>query len=74
MLDRISIVIVTWNGDNLLKDCLDSLIKIYGTLPETIVVDNADLVSTAALVGSYVNAKYVPLPENLGFAGGNNAA
>lgn len=74
MLDRISLVIVTWNGDNLLKDCLDSLVTIYGTLPETIVVDNANLASSAALVGSYANAKYVPLPENRGFAGGNNAA
>ena len=73
-LNRLSIVIVTWNGDHLLKDCLDSLITVYGTLPETVVVDNANLSSTAALVGSYANAKYVPLPENRGFAGGNNAA
>lgn len=74
MLDRISIVIVTWNGDNLLKDCLDSLVNTYGTLPKTIVVDNANLSSTATLVGSYANANYLPLPENRGFAGGNNAA
>lgn len=73
-LERISIVIVTWNGDDLLKDCLDSLVKVYERLPETIVVDNANLASTAALVGSYANAKYVPLTENRGFAGGNNAA
>ena len=74
MLDRISIVIVTWNGDALLKDCLDSLVQTYGALPETVVVDNANLASTAALVGSYANARYVPLPDNRGFAGGNNAA
>lgn len=74
MLSNISIIIVTWNGDTLLKDCLNSLAKTYGKLPETIVVDNANLASTAALVGSYANAKYVPLTENRGFAGGNNAA
>ena len=74
MLDKISIIIVTWNGDNLLRDCLDSIVKTYSALPETIVVDNANLASTAALVESYSNAKYIPLPENRGFAGGNNAA
>lgn len=73
-LGRISLVIVTWKGDDLLKTCLDSLVGVYGALPETVVVDNANLASTAALVGGYANAKYVPLAENLGFAGGNNAA
>lgn len=73
-LNRISLVIVTWNGDDVLSCCLESLVRTYGELPETIIVDNANLESTKALVSHYPNAKYVPLPENRGFAGGNNAA
>ena len=72
-LNRISLLIVTWNGDELLRDCLQSVVDVYGTLPETIVVDNAALKSTEAIVDAFPNTKYVPLPENKGFAGGNNA-
>lgn len=72
MLSQVSILIVTWNGDGLLSDCLSSLASVYGAQPEIVVVDNAALPSTEELVRSYPNAKYVSSPENLGFAGGNN--
>ena len=29
-----SVVVVTWKGDDLLADCLDSLARVYGTGPE----------------------------------------
>ncbi len=70
----ISIVVVTWNGDELLKKLLDSIIKVYGQLPETVVVDNANNPETKILVNSYQNTTLVSLLENQGFAGGNNAA
>lgn len=73
-ISKLSIVLVTWNGDEILKNCLDSLRNVYGTLPEIIVVDNANTPPTAALVSSYPNARYIAAPENLGFAGGNNLA
>lgn len=73
-LDRLSLVIVTWNGDAVLGPCLDSIRRVYGRLPETVVVDNADCPSTCELVAAYDGARYVALPENRGFAGGNNAA
>jgi len=69
---NLSIIIVTWNGDELLKNCLNSVAKVYGTEPEIVVVDNANQASCAALVARYPNATYVAAPENLGFAGGNN--
>ena len=68
---RVSVVIVTWKGDDLLKDCLDSLARVYGTALETVVVDNANLPSTRALVGRFPNARYVVAHANLGFAGGS---
>lgn len=72
-LSRVSLLIVTWNGDDLLKDCLDSLVSVYGCLPETVIVDNANQQSTRELTSNYPNTTYIPLPENRGFAGGNNA-
>ena len=74
VINRISLIIVTYLGDDVLTDCLDSLVKVYKELPETIVVDNANSKSTADLVRRYPNTRYLSLPENRGFAGGNNAA
>lgn len=70
--DAVSIVIVTWKGDNLLRACLDSLARVYGTASEIVVVDNANEATTCAVVSAYANATYVATPRNLGFAGGNN--
>lgn len=70
--EKLSVLIVTWNGDDLLKNCLESVSKVYGESLEIIVVDNANLKSTKEIVTSYKNAKYIPSETNLGFAGGNN--
>lgn len=70
--DPFSILIVTWNGDKLLLDCLDSLRAVYAERPEVIVVDNAAQESTRRIAARYANVKYVAAEENLGFAGGNN--
>lgn len=70
--EKLSVLIVTWNGDDLLKNCLGSVSKVYGESLEIIVVDNANLKSTKEIVTSYKNAKYIPSETNLGFAGGNN--
>ena len=73
-IDQLSIIIVTWNGDDLLKSCLDSVRTVYGDRPQIVVVDNANQRSCADLAKSYPNVTYVAAPENLGFAGGNNLA
>ena len=73
-IEQLSIVIVTWNGDGLLKNCLDSVRRVYGDVPEIVVVDNANQASCATLAKEYPNVTYVAAPENLGFAGGNNLA
>lgn len=70
--ERVSLLIVTWDGDALLKGCLDSLVSVYGELPQTVVVDNADLESTRRLTTGYANVTYLAAASNLGFAGGNN--
>ena len=72
MLDDLSIVIVTWNGDALLSQCLKSLIGVCGNAPQIVVVDNAASSETERLVVAFSNCKYVKADTNLGFAGGNN--
>jgi GT2 family glycosyltransferase len=72
MLDRLSIIIVTYNSGEILRQCLNSLRHSCGVLPEIIVVDNANNSATKLLVAEYVNTKYIASEENIGFAGGNN--
>ena len=69
---ELSIIIVTWNGDDILGNCLRSVYEVYGDLPEIVVVDNAASEDTHKLVSGFDGVKYVPSPGNPGFAGGNN--
>lgn len=71
-LKNLSILIVTYKGDELLSNCLASLTRTCGNLPEIVVVDNSANASTKEIVQSYSSAKYIPSETNLGFAGGNN--
>lgn len=68
-----AIVIVSWNGREDLLECLASLEKLEPPRPRVIVVDNGSTDGTGETVRErYPEAELVTLPENLGFAGGNN--
>jgi GT2 family glycosyltransferase/transposase-like protein len=73
----VSIIIVTHNSGDFVGPCLDSVLR-NTTYPnfEIIVVDSGSRDDTASLINQYVSAhKQVHgfcLPENLGFAAGNN--
>jgi GT2 family glycosyltransferase len=70
----VSVVIVNWNGKHLLGECLDSLLAQQVNGLEIIVVDNGSQDGSVAYVQeSYQVVKVVALPDNRGFAGGNNA-
>lgn len=71
-VERLSIIIVTWHGNELLRDCLNSLRSVYLNYPEIIVVDNGNDQSCRELCAEYPNVNYLYSSENLGFAGGNN--
>ena len=74
MTPEISIVIVTWNGRRFLDACLTGVAAQEGVSAETILVDNASTDGTAEYVRErYPWVRLVVLPENRGFAGGNNA-
>jgi GT2 family glycosyltransferase len=70
----ISVVIVNWNGKHLLGECLDSLLAQSVGGIEIILVDNGSQDGSAEYVlERYHDVRVVSLPENIGFAGGNNA-
>ncbi|HBO98233.1 MAG TPA: glycosyl transferase, partial [Verrucomicrobia bacterium] len=46
---RYTVLVVTWNGDDLLKTCLDSLVQALDEPPPCVVVDNGAAESTRAL-------------------------
>src|SRR5688572_20192867 len=66
-----SIIIVTYNNQQTIKECLDSIIKNSHD-HEIIVVDNDSEDKTASIVKKYTNISLIKNSENLGFSKANN--
>ena len=71
-----TVVIVNWNGERLLRSCLDALARQQTGFPFlTWVVDNASADSSVDLLRTeYPDVRVLQNDANLGFAGGNNTA
>lgn len=71
---RLSVIIVNWNGRNHLTTCLESLAVQTFRDFEVVLVDNGSIDGSLEFVRErYPWVKLVELPENRGFAAGNNA-
>lgn len=71
---EVSVVVLTWNGRQYLDDCLAALAAQRDVSAETILVDNASADGTVDYVRErFPWVRLVALPDNRGFAGGNNA-
>ncbi len=72
----LSIVIVNWNTQELLRDCLSSVRAGLGNLKaEVLVVDNASSDGSCDMVtAEFPDVVLMKSGSNLGFAGGNNVA
>lgn len=69
----ISVIVVNYNGAALLDDCLNSLATQTYRDYEVVFVDNGSTDDSVARVRELMpEARVVALPENRGFAGGNN--
>ncbi len=70
----LSIIIVNWNGGQVLLDCLASIYAHTPPLPfEVIVVDNASTDGSPERVAAgFPQVRLIQAGRNLGFAGGNN--
>jgi len=74
MMPKVGLIVLTYNGLELTRACLDSIrASDYPNL-ETWVVDNASVDDTLQTVRqAYPEVQLLALPENRGYAGGNNA-
>jgi GT2 family glycosyltransferase len=72
----VSVVILSWNTRDLLSQTLTSLYQqTHGVTFETIVVENGSSDGTREMIRQdWSQVRLVDLPENLGFAIGNNRA
>jgi len=69
----VMVVVLNWNGLNETRSCLDELGKVTYPRVKVIVVDNGSTDgSVDALRAEYPQITLLPLPENVGFAEGNN--
>jgi len=69
----VSLIVLNWNGKELLRRCLRSIESIDYPNVEVIVVDNASTDSSVDMVREeFPSAKIIVNALNLGFAGGNN--
>jgi len=73
-LPRVAVVVLNWNGTNDTIACLESLEKLDYPAAEIVLVDNGSEPPAADTIGARFPAvTRIQLPENLGYAGGNNA-
>jgi GT2 family glycosyltransferase len=71
---KVSVIILNWNGRELLGDCLASVLAQAFKGFEVILVDNGSTDGSAEWVATeYPQVRVLRLAENLGFCGGNNA-
>lgn len=68
----VSIILVNFNGADLLRPCLNSLASAIHKNTEVIVVDNASSDHSLKVLAEFSWVKVVASPTNSGFAGGNN--
>jgi GT2 family glycosyltransferase len=68
----VSIIIVNWNGENLIAECLDSVFQSLYNPFEVIVVDNGSTDRSLEIVKKYKAVRVIETGKNLGYAGGNN--
>ncbi len=76
MHHKIAVIIVTWNSQEYICSCLDSLKHGCGRYPyEVIICDNASSDRTVAVVKErYPDVTLIENKKNIGFAAGNNTA
>ncbi len=69
-----SIIVLNWNGKNVIFDCLDSLLAQPYAQKEIILVDNGSRDGSLEMIREKYSGriKIIENPENLGFAGGCN--
>jgi len=73
---QISVIVVSWNGREYLRDCLQSIRQTRASsVHEVIVVDNASADGSPEMVAAeFPEVRLLRMEQNLGFARANNLA
>lgn len=72
---KVSVVILNFNGEDLLQQFLPSVVKhSHSEDVEVFVVDNCSTDNSLQILEQYPEVKLIALPENYGFAKGYNVA
>ena len=75
MMKKVAIVILNWNGEQMLRRFLPSVIEHTSGIADIIVADNASTDGSMRMLGSdFPTVRTVVLDKNYGFAGGYNRA
>jgi GT2 family glycosyltransferase len=69
----VSIIVLNYNGEDILPHCLNSLMGQDYPQLEIIVVDNGSNDKSEQVVNRFKNITFLELENNLGFSGGNNS-
>ena len=73
MTPQIKILILNWNGIELLKPCLESVLKIDYANYSVLVIDNGSRDNSLEMVKeNYTQVECLALDKNYGFSGGYN--
>ena len=73
-LRSVNLFVLNWNGRDLTLDCLSSLEKITYPNVKVYIIDNGSSDnSVSAIRNQFPDYEIIGLPENYGFARGNNA-
>src|SRR5690554_6798414 len=73
-MQRIAVVLLNWNGLDLLKKFLPSVVK-HSSEAVVYVADNASTDASRAFIAeNYPTVKWIQLPQNYGYAKGYNEA
>lgn len=68
---KVSVIIVTYNSEATINDCLGSVIS-SSLESEVVVVDNNSTENTIEVINKFPSVKLIQNKENLGFGSGNN--
>lgn len=69
----VSIIILNYNGRDVLEPCLDSVFAVSYSPFEVIVVDNGSIDGSAEMARRRYNFRLIRKKSNVGFCAGNNA-
>ncbi len=68
----VSIIIVTYNSQEYLENCLQSVFKTDDSSFEVFVIDNGSTDRTLEIIKKFPQVRLIKSKKNLGYAGGNN--